>query len=614
MLSERDRWLVMNSKFIPLTLDEMRERGWDRLDFLIISGDGYVDHPSFGVAIIARLLESEGYRIGIVDQPDWRKKDDFLRLGVPKYGVLVSSGNLDSMVNHYTANLRRRSSDNYSPGGKIGRRPDRALIVYCNRVKEVFPGLPIIIGGVEASLRRFAHYDYWSDKVRRSILFDTRADYLVYGMGERAVLHIAEIITGEMGIERIKQLRGIAYISSFLPDGNEIVEIPSYEEVTSNSLKFAESFRKYSNEQDPVSGRIVVQKHGNRYLIQNPPSPPIDTKFMDRIYSLPYVRKYHPKYEKEGGIPAIKEVKFSITSVRGCLGSCSFCSISFHQGKHISRRSHESIIDEVNLLIKDSDFKGYIHDVGGPTANFMEPACGKQIRSGNCRNRECTAPTHCKKLTINHDYLVSLLRKLRKIKGIKKIFIRSGIRFDYIMADKDDSFFRELVRYHVSGQLKVAPEHISNRVLKIMRKPGGKVFRDFILKYKKLCREYGLKQYLVPYFISAHPGATLEDGVELAKFIHQFGVMPEQIQDFYPTPGTLSTAMYHSGIDPYSKRKIHVPKGRERKLHRALIQYRKSENYRYVKEALIKTGNVKLIGYGKNCLIRPFRGKKGKNR
>lgn len=609
--------------FLPITKEDMDKRGWDELDFLYISGDAYVDHPSFGHAIITRVLESEGFKVGIIAQPDWKSSDDFMRLGRPKYAVLISSGVIDSMVNHYTASKKPRSNDSYSPGGKAGYRPDRTVIVYSNKVKEVFKDIPVIIGGVEASLRRFAHYDYWDNKVRRSILQDSKADLLIYGMGEKPITEIAKLFKEGKSINEINNIRGTVVLSKLnnLPeDLKEFLSnseqnensfkdykiLPSFEETAESKEKYAEAFKIQYDEQDAISGHILVQKHSERYLIQNPPTLPLSTKEMDRIYALPYERTYHPIYENEGGIPAITEVEFSVTSHRGCYGGCSFCSINFHQGRAIQSRSQTSIINEAKKLTWLPGFKGYIHDIGGPTANFRQKACEKQVKEGVCKGKQCLYPEACKNLVIDHSEYLSLLRKLREIPEVKKVFIRSGIRYDYLMLDKNDDFFEELCEHHVSGQLKVAPEHIVDSVLEKMGKPGRKVYERFVKKFYEINEKINKEQYLVPYLISSHPGSDLKAAVELAVYLKELGYMPEQVQDFYPTPGTLSTTMFYTELDPRNMKSVYVPKNpREKAMQRALLQFRRRENYGLVHEALELAGRTDLIGLDKKCLIRP---------
>ena len=593
--------------FLPISKEDMKKRGWEQLDFICVSGDAYVDHPSFGIAIISRVLESKGYKVGIIAQPDWRNVDDFKKLGKPKLGFLISSGNLDSMVNHYTASKKPRSDDAYSPGGKSGYRPDRAVIVYCNRVREAYKDVPIIIGGIEASLRRFAHYDYWDDRVRRSIIVDSGADLLVYGMGEKQIIDIADFLNEGKRIGEITDVAGTVYISDSIPENNDdIVIISSYSEVAASKKKYAEACRIQYEEHDPMRGKIIIQPHGRKYVIQNPPMAPLTRKELDYVYSLPYMRTYHPIYEKQGGVPAIKEVQFSVTSSRGCYGACTFCALTFHQGRIVQSRSAASIINEVRNMTWHPDFKGYVHDVGGPTANFREAACGKQLTAGACKSRQCLYPTPCKNLHISHKEYLNLLRQLREIPNVKKIFIRSGIRYDYLIYDKDDEFFWELCQYHVSGQLKVAPEHVSHEVLKRMGKPSKHVYQKFSDKFYEINRKIGKEQYLVPYLMSSHPGSSLKEAVELAEYLRDNRIHPEQVQDFYPTPGTLATCMFYTGLDPRTMEKVYVPRSPEEKaMQRALLQYRRPENYELVYKALIKAGRKDLIGFGPKCLIRP---------
>ncbi|WP_027629073.1 YgiQ family radical SAM protein [Ruminiclostridium cellobioparum] len=609
--------------FLPVSFEDMNERGWEQLDFLYISGDAYVDHPSFGHAIIMRVLESEGFKVGIIAQPDWKKSEDFKRLGRPKYGVLISSGVIDSMVNHYTAGKKKRSGDLYSPGGKAGFRPDRAVIVYANKIKEIFKDTPVIIGGIEASLRRFAHYDYWDDKVRRSILVDSKADILSYGMGEKPIVEIAKLLRKDVPVASIKHTRGCCYLASYdeLPaeiknaldsNGSKTVAVlPSFEEAAEDKKTYAEAFKIQYNEQDAVSGRILVQMHGDRYLVQNPPSLPMSVSELDRVYALPYERTYHPEYKKFGGIPAISEVEFSITSHRGCYGGCSFCALNFHQGRVIQKRSQASVMNEAKKLIWTEGFKGYIHDVGGPTANFRSIACEKQVKHGVCKDRQCLHPTPCKNLIVDHSEYLDLLRKLRALPEVKKVFIRSGIRYDYLMLDKNDDFFTELCEHHVSGQLKVAPEHVVDRVLEKMGKPDRQLYDRFVKKFYNINRKINKEQYLVPYLISSHPGSDLNAAVELAEYLKEHGINPEQVQDFYPTPGTLSTCMFHTGYDPRNMKKVYVPRApKEKAMQRALLQYRRKENYHLVIEALKEAHREDLIGFGPNCLVKPLKGMK----
>lgn len=587
--------------FLPVSKRDMERRGWDQYDFLYVIGDAYVDHPSFGHAIISRVLESRGYRVAILPQPDWHSAESFKSLGRPRLGVLVCAGNIDSMVNHYTVSKKKRHDDAYSPGNRAGHRPDRATIVYCNRVREAFGDIPLLIGGVEASLRRFAHYDYWDDKVRRSILFDSRADILMYGMGERQIVEIADLLAEGVDIKDITTVAGTCFIQQHA-DGYK--EIPSYEECVSDKKAYAVSCREQYREQNPYLGSALAQRHGNRYLIQNPPQPPLDTYELDKVYDLPYMRAYHPMYEADGGIKAIEEVRFSLAANRGCYGSCNFCALAFHQGRVVTSRSDESLIKEAESMTRDPLFKGYIHDVGGPTANFREPACEKQKTMGACMNRQCLFPSPCRNMKIDHKKYLELLRKLRSIKGVKKVFIRSGIRFDYLIADRDDTFFRELLKYHVSGQLKVAPEHVSDNVLKHMGKPENSVFNRFSEKFYRLNEQMGLKQYLVPYLMSSHPGSTLRDAVELAEYLCRNRINPQQVQDFYPTPGTISTCMFYTGIDPFTMKEVYVPRlPKEKAMQRALLQFRNPDNYEIVKEALLSAGRGDLIGNGPGCLI-----------
>ncbi len=604
--------MMMNNGFLPVSKQDIQERGWDELDFLYIIGDAYVDHPSFGHAIISRLLEHHGYKVGIIAQPDWHSVDDFLKLGKPRLAVLVSAGNIDSMVNHYTAAKKRRREDFYSPNKQAGLRPDRATIVYCNRIREAFGDIPILIGGVEASLRRFAHYDYWDDKVRRSILFDSRADILMYGMGERQIVELTDCLASGMSVDEITYVKGTCVISK-TDDIYDSVKIPSYEECAADKMAYAKATKMQFEEQNPYIGKTVVQEHSGRFLVQNPPAEPLSPKELDEVYELGYMRKPHPMYDKMGGIAAIDEVKFSITSSRGCFGGCNFCALSFHQGRIVTARSQESIIKEAKMLTKDKDFKGYIHDVGGPTANFRRSACDKQLTSGACKNKQCLFPTPCKNLVCDHREYISLLRKLRKIEGVKKVFIRSGIRFDYVMCDKDSTFLKELCEHHVSGQLKVAPEHISDNVLRYMGKPENSVFERFSNRFYQINEQLGKKQFLVPYLMSSHPGSTLNDAIALAQYLKKHGLNPEQVQDFYPTPGTISTCMYYTGIDPVSGKEVYVPKSaKEKAMQRALLQFARPENRRIVEEALRAAGRDDLIGYGRECLIKPYNNEKGK--
>lgn len=594
-------------QFMVISKDDMRKRGWEELDFIIVSGDAYLDHPSFGTAIIARVLEDAGFKVGIIAQPDWRSTADFKKLGKPKHGFLVSSGNMDSMVNHYSVSKNRRSYDNYSPGGESGHRPDRATIVYSNRLREAYGDIPIIIGGIEASLRRFAYYDYWDDSVRRSVLFDSRADLLVYGMGEKQILKIAENLEAGLEIKYINYLPGTAFIADELESLYDYELLPSYKEVKNNKKQYAYAYKIEYLEQDPIRGQQLVQQHGNRYLVQNPPVEPLNQEELDHIYTLPYQRDYHPAYERAGGVPAIKEVKFSLVSSRGCFGACSFCAISFHQGKMMTARSKKSLIKEAKKIIAMDDFKGYIHDVGGPTANFRQPSCSDQLSRGMCKGKECMFPSPCRKLEVDHEEYFEILRELRKLPGVKKVFVRSGIRFDYLLEDQESrKYLKELAEHHVSGQLKVAPEHVSDNVLSYMGKPGIEVFDKFRKAFYQVNEEIGLEQYLIPYFISSHPGSRLEDAVELAEYLRDINHHPDQVQDFYPTPGTMATAMYYSGYDPRTMEEVYVAKSAEaKKMQRALLQYHKKENQQIVRKALKMAGRKDLIGYDKKSLVPP---------
>lgn len=594
------------TKFLPINKNDMKERGWEKLDFVLVSGDAYVDHPSFGTAVIGRVLENRGYKVGIMPQPSWQHAEDFKLLGKPRLGFLVTAGNIDSMVNHYTVAKKKRNDDLYSPGGKAGYRPDRASIVYSNRIKEVYKNVPIILGGIEASLRRFAHYDYWSNKVRKSILLDAKADLIVYGMGERQIIEIAEALESGLPIEEITFIKGTVYKTKDRERPYKPLFLPYYDEILESKEKFAESFMIQYNNMDAIVGKPLVEPYGSYYVVQNPPHEPMIPSELDNIYALPYRRTYHPIYEEKGGIPAIKEVKFSLISNRGCFGNCNFCAITFHQGRVVQSRSHESILSEAEKFVTEPDFKGYIHDVGGPTANFRNRACEKQEKYGVCTNKQCLFPNPCSQLKIDHKDYLKLLRKLRKLPNVKKVFIRSGLRYDYLIHDKDDGFFKELCEHHISGQLKVAPEHISSEVLEKMGKPQKEVYDRFVKKYHKINEDLGLKQFLIPYLMSSHPGSTLKEAIELAEYLRDLGHMPEQVQDFYPTPGTLSTCMYYTELDPRTMKKVYVPKSsHEKAMQRALIQYRNPKNYHLVYEALVKAGRTDLIGFGKNCLIRP---------
>ncbi len=599
----------MYKDFLPVSKEDMVQRGWYWYDFLIITGDAYVDHPSFGTAIISRLLESEGYRVAVLAQPDWRDITSFTALGRPRLGVMLSGGNIDSMVAHYTVAKRRRSTDAYSPANRTGLRPDRATIVYANKIREAFGDIPLIIGGLEASLRRFAHYDYWEDKVRRSILLDSGADLLSYGMGEHSMKEIAARLAAGTPVKEIKDVRGTAFLGNSAEDCTyPKVECPSFEQVSANKRAYAEATMVQYEEHDAIRGKAILQRHGSKMLIVNPPSMPLTTKEMDFVAELPYMREPHPMYDEMGGVPSIEEVRFSIIHNRGCFGACNFCSLAFHQGRIISSRSHESVLREAEELTKHPGFKGYIHDVGGPTANFRRPACQKQMKAGLCKNRACLAPDACPNLDADQSDYLSLLRKVRAIPGVKKVFIRSGIRFDYLLKDKNGEFFSELLQHHISGQLKVAPEHCVNSVLDYMGKPHIEVYERFKDKYQRLNQKFGKEQYLVPYLISSHPGCTLEDAVRLAEWLNKNGRQPEQVQDFYPTPGTLSTCMYYTGIDPRTMQPVFVPTdAHEKAMQRALMQWKRPEKRRLVMEALRRTGRMDLVGFGKDCLLRPER-------
>ena len=597
----------MNKGFLPVTKEEMLEKGLSQMDFVYVCGDAYVDHSSFGMAIITRVLESFGYSVGIICQPDWNNPESINVFGEPRLGFMVSAGNMDSMVNHYTVSKKRRHQDAYSPGGQIGKRPDYAVIVYCNLIRKTYKKTPIIIGGIEASLRRLGHYDYWSNKVRRSILLDSGADIISYGMGEKSVVEIADALNSGMDVSDITFVDGTVFKTRNTDYLYDAVKLPDFEEIKNDKVKYAESFAIQYKNTDPFTGKRMYETYdGAMYVVVNKAAKPMTTMELDDVYALPYMRDYHPMYEKDGGIPAIKEIKFSLTSNRGCYGECNFCALTFHEGRIVQARSHESIIKEAKECIKDKDFKGYIHDVGGPTAEFRKPACKKQLKYGACTNKKCLYPKPCENLEVDHSDYLSLLRKIRKIPGIKKVFVRSGFRFDYVVADKDKSFLKELCKYHVSGQLRVAPEHVSDNVLSKMGKPGVNIYDKFCKEFEKVNKELGLKQYIVPYLMSSHPGSTLKDAIALAEYLRSLGYMPEQVQDFYPTPGTVSTCMYYTGIDPLTMNKVYVAKDpHEKAMQRALIQYRDPSNYELVKEALIKEHREDLIGFGKECLIPP---------
>lgn len=597
----------MSHGFLPISKEDMKEAGIEQLDFVYICGDAYVDHPSFGHAIISRILEAHGYKVGIIAQPDWKDRESINRLGEPRLGFLVSAGNMDSMVNHYSVSKKRRTTDAFTPGGVMGKRPDYATIVYCNLIRQTYKHKPIIIGGIEASLRRLAHYDYWSNKLKRSILLDSGADLISYGMGEHSIVEIADALDSGLDIKDITFIDGTVYKTRDRESIYDAIELPHFEALKADKLEYAKSFYiQYSNT-DPFSGKRLFETYDEKlFVVQNPPAKPLTQSEMDSVYALPYMRDYHPSYKELGGVPAIEEVKFSLISNRGCYGGCSFCALTFHQGRIIQTRSHESILAEANKIIWDPDFKGYIHDVGGPTANFRAPACDKQMTKGACPHKQCLFPKPCQNLKVDHSDYLKLLRKLRELPNVKKVFIRSGIRFDYLLAEKNRAFLRELCQYHVSGQLKVAPEHISDNVLKRMGKPENKVYRQFMKEYAAMNDSLGMKQYLVPYLMSSHPGSTLKEAIELAEYLRDLGYMPEQVQDFYPTPSTLSTCMYYTGYDPRTMEKVYVPTNpHEKAMQRALIQYRNPKNYDLVLEALRLAGRTDLIGFDKKCLIRP---------
>ena len=600
-------------KFLPVTAKEMKDRGWNQVDFVYLTGDAYVDHSSFGCAIISRLLESRGYRVGIISQPDWRKKESIQVFGEPRLGFLVTAGNMDSMVNHYTVSKKHRQKDAYSPGGKMGLRPDMATVVYSNLIRQTYKNTPIILGGIEASLRRLAHYDYWQDQVRRSILLDSGADLISYGMGEHSILEIAEALDSGLQVGEITYIPGTVYKSKTLDMVYDPIVLPSYEKIRDNKKAYADSFAVQYKNTDPFTAKPLAEDYGTRgYVIQNPPAKPLTQQEMDDVYDLPFTGTWHPMYDSQGGIPALEEIRFSLTSNRGCFGSCSFCALTFHQGRILQTRSHDSIIKEAIHMTEDPAFKGYIHDVGGPTADFRQPSCEKQLTKGVCQNRQCLFPEPCKNLTADHSDYVALLRKLRKIPKVKKVFIRSGVRFDYVMADKSPAFLQELVKYHISGQLRVAPEHVSDQVLRYMGKPSHQVYERFLKAYEKANAKTGQKQYAVPYFMSSHPGCTVKDAVKLAEYVRDLGFTPEQVQDFYPTPSTLSTCMYYTGIHPLTGEKVYVPKDpHEKAIQRALMQYKNPANRVLVLEGLKLAGRMDLVGFGPKCLIRPERGSTG---
>lgn len=600
----------MNQTFLPVNKKEMKERNIQQLDFIYITGDAYIDHPSFGTAIISRLLESRGYTVGIIPQPDWKRKESVCALGAPRLAFLVSAGNMDSLVNHYTVSKKRRQSDVYSAGGKMGMRPDRAVIVYSNLIRQTYKEAPIILGGIEASLRRLSHYDYWSDEVRRSALLDAGADLISYGMGEHSIVEIADALNSGIPVEQITFVKGTVYKSKTVSQVYDGITLPAYEQVKEDKKLYAKSFAIQYQNTDAFSAKPLIEPYQNiGYIIQNPPAAPLEVQEMDDIYDLPYTRKPHPMYDIEGEIPALKEVKFSLTSNRGCFGGCNFCALTSHQGRIVQVRSHASIVKEAKLMTEDGEFKGYIHDVGGPTADFRHPACKKQLTRGACTNKQCLFPSPCNNLLVEHEDYLALLIKIRELPKVKKVFVRSGIRFDYVAADSNRRFLEELAAHHISGQLRVAPEHVSDTVLACMGKPGHSVYRKFLQEFDRANQKSGRKQYIVPYFMSSHPGCTLKEAVKLAEYIRDMGFMPEQVQDFYPTPATVSTCMYYTGFNPLTMEKVYVPKNpHEKAMQRALIQYRNPKNYELVLEALKKAGREDLIGFDKKCLLRPKRG------
>lgn len=600
----------MMHDYLPISRSDMNIRGWRQCDFVYITGDAYVDHPSFGHAIISRLLEAHGYKVGIISQPDWKDRKSIQILGEPRLGFLVSGGNMDSMVNHYSVSKKHRQQDSYTPGGVMGKRPDYASVVYCNLIRSVYKKAPIIIGGIEASLRRLAHYDYWSDRLKHSILIDSQADLISYGMGEKSIVEIADALNSGIDIKDITFIDGTVYKTNSLEAVDNALILPSFDSMKADKLKYARSYYIQYGNTDPFLGKRLVEPYtDNLFVVQNPPSKPLPIEEMDAVYGLPYMRNYHPSYEELGGVPAIREIKFSLISNRGCFGACSFCALTFHQGRIVQARSHESLLEEAKLLTEEPDFKGYIHDVGGPTADFRFPACEKQMTKGACPNKQCLFPEPCKNLRADHTDYIQLLRKLRGLPRVKKVFIRSGIRFDYVLADTEKRFLKELCQYHVSGQLKVAPEHVADKVLSKMGKPRNKVYRQFVKEYNEMNGRLGMKQYLVPYLMSSHPGSGLPEAIELSEYLRDLGYMPEQVQDFYPTPSTISTCMYYTGYDPRTMEKVYVPTSpHEKAMQRALIQYRNPKNYDLVLEALKLAGRTDLIGYDKKCLIRPKAG------
>ena len=605
----------MENQFLPISKEDMKKQGIAQLDFVFVIGDAYVDHPSFGPAIISRVLQSHGYTVGIISQPDWKDPESVLTLGLPRLAFLVSSGNMDSMVNHYSVSKKHRSQDAYTPGGVTGKRPDHAAVVYGNLIRKTCKKIPVIMGGIEASLRRMAHYDYWSDSFKRSLLLDSQADLISYGMGEKSMVEIADALNSGIAVTDLTFIPGTVYKTKDISGIYQGILLPSYESMKEDKTLYAKSFMLQYENTDSCNGRTLIEPYPNGlYVVQNPPQPPLTTEEMDAVYDLPYMRTYHPSYEKDGGVPAISEIKFSLTSNRGCFGGCNFCALTFHQGRVIQTRSHDSLLQEAKLLTEEKDFKGYIHDVGGPTANFRHPSCEKQLTKGVCKNRQCLFPKPCPNLKADHQDYLELLRKLRALPGIKKVFVRSGIRFDYLLADPDDSFFKELVEHHISGQLKVAPEHICDAVLQKMGKPENAVYERFTKKYKELNKQLGKNQFLVPYLMSSHPGSTLKEAIALAEYLRDLGYMPEQVQDFYPTPSTISTVMYYTELDPRTMTRVYVCKNpHEKAMQRALIQYRNPKNRELVIEALTKAGRLDLIGYGPKCLIRPDKTFSSKN-
>lgn len=592
--------------FLPVNRQDMKKRGWDRVDFAYVIGDAYVDHSSFGPAIISRVLESRGYRVGIISQPDWTKDDSINVFGRPRLGFLISGGNMDPMVNHYTVSKKKRSMDAYTPGGQTGKRPDHATVVYGNLIRKTYKDVPVIIGGIEASLRRLAHYDYWSDSLKRSILLDSRADLISYGMGEHSIVEIAEALDAGIDVKDITFIDGTVYRTKDIENVYDYELLPSYGQLKEDKINYAKSFAVQYANTDPYSGKRLVEPYEREYVVQNPPAKPLTQMEMDDVYELPYMNNYHPMYEKDGGVPAISEIKFSLSCNRGCFGACSFCALTFHQGRIVQSRSRESLVKEAIAMTNEPDFKGYIHDVGGPTANFYRPACKKQLKYGACKNRQCLFPKPCENLKADHSEYLDILRTLRKLPKVKKVFVRSGVRFDYALADADDTFIKELCQYHVSGQLRVAPEHVSDNVLRLMGKPGNAVYTRFVNKCEKINKALGKEQYLVPYLMSSHPGSTLKDAITLAEYIRDVGYMPEQVQDFYPTPSTISTCMYYTGVDPRTLKPVHITRNpHEKAMQRALIQYRDPKNYELVKEALLREHREDLIGFDKKCLIPP---------